>query len=49
MSTPLREVITIPQRAGAEDHLLRLTESVEVDRVAETLRVRRYPGSADGV
>lgn len=38
MSTPLRDVITIKEQTGAEDYVLRLTESVSGDRVAETLR-----------
>ncbi|MGH2776454.1 MAG: DUF6079 family protein, partial [Actinomycetota bacterium] len=38
MSTPLRDVIDIPERTGAEDYVLRLTESVAADRVAGTLR-----------
>jgi len=38
MSAPLRDVIAIPERTGAEDYVLRLTESVSADRVAETLR-----------
>ena len=38
MSTPLRNVITIPEQTGAEDYVLRLTESVSGDRVADTLR-----------
>ncbi len=38
MSTPLREVIEIPEQTGAEDYVLKLTESVGRERVAETLR-----------
>lgn len=38
MSTPLRDVIEIPEQTGAEDYVLRLTESVARERVAETLR-----------
>ncbi|MGH3834662.1 MAG: hypothetical protein ACRDSF_03000 [Pseudonocardiaceae bacterium] len=38
MSTALRDVIDIPERTGAEDYVLRLTESVTADRVAQTLR-----------
>src|SRR4051794_23685893 len=37
MSTLLRDVLTIPERAGTEDYVLRLTDSVEEDRVAQTL------------
>src|SRR3712207_9557756 len=37
MSTLLRDVLTIPERAGTEDYVLRLTDSVEDDRVAQTL------------
>ena len=38
MSTPLRDVISIPEQTGAEDYVLRLTESVSGGRVADTLR-----------
>lgn len=38
MSILLRDVITIPERAGAEDYVLRLTEGVGHDRVADTMR-----------
>ena len=37
MSTLLRDVIEIPERAGAEDYVLRLTESVGHDAVRSTL------------
>lgn len=37
MSTLLRDVLTIPERAGTEDYVLRLTDSVEGSRVAQTL------------
>jgi hypothetical protein len=38
MSTLLREVIDIPEQAGAEDYVLRLTDGVGHDRVAATMR-----------
>src|SRR6516165_7550624 len=38
MSTLLRDVIDIPERTGAEDYVLRLTEGVGHDRVAATMR-----------
>jgi hypothetical protein len=37
MSTLLRDVLEIPERAGAEDFVLRLTDSVDDDAVARTL------------
>ncbi|PRY37177.1 hypothetical protein LY71_12442 [Geodermatophilus tzadiensis] len=37
MSVLLRDVLTIPERAGAEDYVLRLTDSVGGNRVAQTL------------
>ena len=37
MSTLLREVLDIPLQAGAEDYVLRLTDSVEADEVARTV------------
>lgn len=37
MSTLLRDLITIPERAGADDYVLRLTEGVEEDRLAQTI------------
>ena len=37
MSTLLRDVITIPERAGAEDYVLRLTDSVGHSAVQRTL------------
>lgn len=37
MSTLLKDVISIPERAGTEDYVLRLTESVGAERVAATL------------
>src|SRR5437762_2641113 len=37
MSTLLRDVLEIPERAGAEDYVLRLTESVSDEQVARTL------------
>src|SRR4051794_38874530 len=37
MTTLLRDVLAIPERAGAEDYVLRLTDSVERDHVAQTL------------
>ncbi len=37
MSTLLRDVLTIPEAAGAEDYVLRLTDSVSGARVAQTL------------
>lgn len=37
MTILLKDVITIPERAGAEDYVLRLTDSVGPDRVAATL------------
>jgi hypothetical protein len=37
MSNLLRDVLTIPERAGAEDYVLRLTDSVERDHVAQTV------------
>lgn len=37
MTTLLKDVITISERAGAEDYVLRLTDSVGPDRVAATL------------
>ena len=38
MTTLLRDVIEIPEHAGADDYVLRLTEGVSPDRVAQTLR-----------
>ena len=37
MSALLREVLDIPEQAGAEDYVLRLTASVEPDAVARTV------------
>lgn len=37
MSTPLRDVISIPERTGAEDYVLRLTDSVGHSAVAATV------------
>ena len=37
MSTLLRDVLNIPKRAGAEDFVLRLTDSVDDSAVAKTL------------
>jgi len=37
MSTLLRDVLDIPERAGAEDFVLRLTDSVDDSAVAKTL------------
>lgn len=37
MSTHLKDVIDIPERAGAEDYVLRLTDSVGHDAVAATI------------
>lgn len=37
MSVLLREVLDIPERAGAEDYVLRLTDSIEQSVVARTL------------
>ena len=37
MSTLLREVLDIPLQAGAEDYVLRLTDSVEANEVARTV------------
>lgn len=37
MTTYLREVIAIPERTGVEDYVLRLTDSVGADRVAQTV------------
>lgn len=39
MSDPvlLKEVIAIPERAGAEDYVLRLTDGIERDHIAETV------------
>jgi len=37
MSTLLRDVIDIPEKAGAEDYVLRLTDSVEESHLARTL------------
>ena len=37
MSVLLRDVIEIPEHAGAEDYVLRLTDSVDSDAVAQTL------------
>src|SRR5689334_16017872 len=37
MSTYLRDVLEIPERAGAEDYVLRLTDSVGTDSAARTL------------
>ncbi len=34
----LREVIDIPERTGAEDYVLRLTEGIDDRRIAQTLR-----------
>lgn len=37
MTTLLRDVLVIPERAGAEDYVLRLTDGVAPDRVSQTL------------
>jgi hypothetical protein len=37
MSTLLREALEIPEHAGAEDYVLRLTDSIEPDMVARTV------------
>ena len=37
MSALLREVLDIPVQAGAEDYVLRLTDSIEPDEVARTV------------
>ena len=37
MSALLRDVLTIPERAGAEDYVLRLTDSVSGPRLAKTI------------
>ena len=37
MSALLREVLDIPEQAGAEDYVLRLTDSIEPDEVARTV------------
>jgi hypothetical protein len=37
MSTLLREVIELPERAGAEDYVLRLTDGVDPAHIARTL------------
>ena len=37
MSTLLRDVINIPEKAGTEDYVLRLTDSVEESHLARTL------------
>ena len=37
MSTLLREVLDIPEQAGAEDYVLRLTDSIEPDVIARTV------------
>ncbi|MGH3193055.1 MAG: DUF6079 family protein, partial [Streptosporangiaceae bacterium] len=37
MSALLREVLDIPRQAGAEDYVLRLTDSIEPDAVARTV------------
>jgi hypothetical protein len=37
MSELLRNVLDIPERAGAEDYVLRLTDSVEDAAVARTI------------
>ena len=37
MSTLLREVLDIPVQAGAEDYVLRLTDSIEPDEIARTV------------
>jgi hypothetical protein len=37
MSTLLREIIDIPERAGAEDYVLRLTDSVDPARIEATI------------
>ena len=37
VSVLLRDVIEIPDHAGAEDYVLRLTDSVDDDAVAQTL------------
>lgn len=37
MTTLLRDVIDIAERAGAEDYVLRLTDSVDADHLAQTL------------
>jgi hypothetical protein len=37
LSTLLREIIEIPETAGAEDYVLKLTQGVSGDRLARTL------------
>ena len=37
MSALLRDVLDIPEQAGAEDYVLRLTDSVEPAAVARTM------------
>src|ERR1700733_14241454 len=37
MSALLREVLDIPLQAGAEDYVLRLTDSIEPDEVVRTV------------
>lgn len=37
MSKLLRDVIHIPERAGTEDYVLRLTESTDADHIAQTI------------
>lgn len=37
MTTYLRDVLEIPERSGAEDYVLRLTDSVGSDSAARTL------------
>jgi hypothetical protein len=37
VSVLLRDVLEVPERAGAEDYVLRLTDSVEQDAVARTM------------
>lgn len=37
MSTLLRDIIDIPERAGDEDYVLRLTDSVDASRVEQTI------------
>src|SRR6266508_5317666 len=37
MSTLLRDIIDIPEQAGAEDYVLRLTDSVDPARIAKTI------------
>jgi hypothetical protein len=37
VSTPLRDVLDIPEQAGAEDYVLRLTDSIEPGVIARTV------------